>query len=170
MLLLNFRVKEKEKICPRSFKILNQDEGRTELLVTPDRILLECENVQDPTEPLARDGRYGLMIHVLDEENTVTTASQGNVLGKRDCFERIKEIGKIVNNGKQIYIGGMGNLKDSRKKNTEYTYIFPGNRKFYSNSRALQFMVIMNEKKECFSAHEGKDKPCPRDEFPIISK
>lgn len=153
-----------------SFRVLNQDEGRTELLVTPDRILLQCEDVQDPTEPIDPDGRYGLMIHVLDEENTVSTIIQGNILGKKDCSSRLNEIEKIIKSGKEIYIGGMGNLKDPRKKDIEYPKLFRGKGTFYSNSRVLQFSVIMNEKKACWTAHYGRDRPCPRDEFPIPKK
>ncbi len=151
-----------------SYKVLNQSNNRTELLVTPERILLECEDVQDPTEPMDSDGRYGFMIHVLDDENTVLTVSQGSVLAKKDCFERINKIKKILRNGKQIYIGGMGDLRDPRKKREDH-YTFLGKGSFYSNSRVLQFSVIKNEKDECFSAYYGNEKPCPRDEFPIAN-
>ncbi len=150
-----------------SFKVANQTRMRAELLVTPDRILLQCEDLQDPAEKLANDeGRYGFMIHVLDDENTILTLSQGNILGKKQCFEHVDKIGKILRNGQQIYIGGMGDLTDPRKKEEDH-HTFPGKGVFYSNSRALQFIVIKNEKDECYSAHHGSDRPCPADPFPI---
>jgi len=46
----------------------------------------------------------------LDEDKTVLIISQGNILGKEDCFRRINKIGKILKSGSKIFIGGMGNL------------------------------------------------------------
>lgn len=150
-----------------AYKIFNQKGLNTELLVSPERILLECEDVQDKTEKTKElYGRYGFMIHILDDKNTVLTVVQGNVLGKKGCFDRISKIGKILKNGKKIYVGGTGELKEPRKEG-RFQFTFPGVGTFYSNSRTLGFSVIMNDRGECYSAYEEDEKPCPRDEFPI---
>ena len=86
-----------------SYRILNQEDQSSELSVSPDRILLECEWLYDADIK----GRYGFMIHVLDEENTVLTVGQGNTLDKRDCDILIKIISKILREGKNIYIAGI---------------------------------------------------------------
>ncbi len=154
-----------------SYKILNQEGSKTELLVSPSRVLLQCEDVQDPEEkPADTHGRFGFSIEVLDEENTVLSVSQGSVIGKKDCDERLAKIGKILKNGKQIYIGAIGNIESPRVREKEWSHVFPGIGIFYSNSRALQFIVIANEKGECYSAYSGTEKPCPRNEFPIKQK
>lgn len=144
-----------------SYRIGNQDFNRVELCVTPDRVLLECEWIHDSD----RKNVYGFMIHVLDEENTVLNVIQGNVLDKGSCFERIKKIGKILKEGKNIYIAGMGDLNDPRVKE-ENTYIFPQGI-FYSNGRVLQFISITNEYGSCFDAYDGDREPCPGGGFPI---
>jgi hypothetical protein len=154
-----------------SYKVLNQVGSITEILVAPSRVLLHCEDVQDPTEkPTDSLGRFGFNMDVLDEQNTVLSVSQGSVIGKKDCNERLEKIGKILRNGKQIYIGAIGNIDAPRVREKEWPSIFPGIGTFYSNSRALQFIVISNEKGECYSAYFGSEKPCPRDEFPIKGK
>ena len=149
------------------YKVLNQRAQLVELLVASDRVILECEDVQDPTEkPSDTLGRFGFMIHVLDEENTVLSVTQGSVQDKKSCFKRIEEVEKILRHGKQIYIGGIGDLGGPRVRE-KWNHYFPGKGVFFSNSRALQFMVIVNEKGECYSAYYGTEKPCPREEFPI---
>lgn len=154
-----------------SYRVLNQEGFKTELLVAPSRVLLQCEDVQDPTEkPVDTHGRFGFNIDVLDEKDTVLSVSQGNVIGRRDCEERLEKIGKILRNGKKIYIGATGNIDSPRTMEKEWPSTFPGIGTFFSNSRALQFLVIANEKGECYSAYHGTEKPCPRGDFPIKGK
>jgi hypothetical protein len=135
---------------------------KNELVVTPDRVLLECEYITDYSGDI--QSPYGFMIHVLDEKNTVLTASQGSVLDKDDCFERVTEIEKILKKGRTISIGGMGDLNEPRSIE-KTTYRFPGLGKFRSNGRSLQFMMIWNEFNQCYDSQYGKGKPCPRRDF-----
>ncbi len=144
-----------------SYRILNQDDQSAELSVSSDRIVLECEWLYDSDIK----GRYGFMIHVLDEENTVLTVGQGNTLDKRDCDRRIKIISKILQEGKNIYIAGIGNLNKPRIKGKR-TYSFPQKGIFYDNERTLQFIAITNEYGSCYDAYSGEEKPCPREPFP----
>lgn len=149
-----------------SYKIDAQDEGRTQLSVTPDRVILECEPLLDYTGDIKN--AHGFMIHVLDGSNTVLTVNQGNVLGPEDCLRRINKIGEILKSGNRIFIGGMGRLDQSREKH-DRQYTFPELGRFAYNGRVLQFMVIWNDKGQCYNAYSGDQKPCPSDEFPIAA-
>src|SRR3989338_8188450 len=144
-----------------SYRILDQDDQSAELSVSPDRVLLECEWLYDADNK----GLYGFMIHVLDEENTVLTVNQGNTLNKEDCDRRIKIISRILREGKNIYIAGIGNLNEPRVKGKR-TYSFPQKGIFYDNERTLQFVAIANEYGSCYDAYSGEEKPCPREPFP----
>ena len=145
-----------------SYRILDQDDQSAELSVSPDRIVLECEWLYDADIK----GRYGFMIHVLDEENTVLTVNQGNTLDKKDCDRRIKIISKILKEGKNIYIAGTGNINEPRVKGKR-SYFFPQKGIFFDNERTLQFVAIANEHGSCYDANSGEEKPCPREPFPI---
>ena len=147
-----------------SYKVDGKTEGRTQLLVTPNRVKIECKLIED-YEGDIKDAQW-FTIYVLDESKTVLTVSQGNILGKEDCSRRINKIGHILKSGSQIFIGGMGNLNKPRET-PEHSYPFPGLGKFPENGRNLQFMVIWNEKGQCYNAYSGDQKPCPSDEFPI---
>jgi hypothetical protein len=78
-----------------TYRVFNSGEYGTELSVSPDRVLLECEDLSDADEK----GLSGFMIHVLDEENTVLTLVQGNTLDKGSCDRRAKKIGEILKEG-----------------------------------------------------------------------
>jgi len=144
-----------------SYRVLNQDDQSAELSVSPDRVLLECEWLHDADIK----GRYGFMIHVLDDENTVLTLIQGNTLNKEDCDRRIKKIGKILREGKNIYIAGTGSINEPRV-NSKRSYFFPQKGTFLDNERTLQFIAIANEYGSCYDAYSGEEKPCPREPFP----
>lgn len=143
-----------------SFRISNSTKNRVELHVTADRIIMECGDVSDEND------LYMFLIYILDETNTVITVSQGNTMDKEPCDDRIRNISKILNNGRSIYIAGVGDLRDKRSQTTT-KYMFPKHGTFYGNSRDLQFTVISNEKGQCYSAHMGMRKPCPDSPFPI---
>ncbi|MBK7892488.1 MAG: hypothetical protein IPJ84_17070 [Bdellovibrionales bacterium] len=135
---------------------------KNELVFTPDRVLLECEYISDYSGDIQNP--YGFMIHVLDEKDTVLTASQGSVLDKDDCLEQVAEIGKILKKGRTISIGGMGDLNEPRSIEKR-TYRFPGLGTFRSNGRTIQFMMIWNEFNQCYDSQYGKGNPCPRSDF-----
>ncbi len=148
-----------------SYKVDSQDEGRTQILVTRDRVILECYRLTDYAGDIKEAHLFSM--NVLDEDKTVLTVSQGNILGKEDCFRRINKIGKILKNGNKIFIGGMGNL-DRPRETQERRYSFLGLGQFPENGRVLQFMVVWNDKGMCYNAYSGDQKPCPSDEFPIV--
>lgn len=143
----------------QSYRVLKSEDLVTEINLSPERILLECESLHDAPEP----GLYGFMMHVLDEENTVLTIAQGNTIGKSDCDRRLEKIGRILKQGKKIYLGGFGELKKPREIGKGY--IFPEVGTFYGNGRSLGFEVIANEFGSCYDAYSGDQHPCPREPF-----
>lgn len=145
-----------------SFTLLTQEEYVTEIKVTPDRVLLECEFQYKDSSGEA----YGFMMHILDQENSVLSVVQTNVLDKGSRFRRIQKIGKILKTGKAIYVGGMGDLKDPKIKEDQ-TYTFPHLGTFAGNGRNVQFMVIANEQGLCYDAYSGDEPPCPREPFSL---
>ncbi len=147
------------------YRILFSDTSAAEIMIGPDRILLECEWLHDAD----RKDLYGFMIHVLDENNTVLSVSQGNTLDKESCMNRLNKIGKIISKGNRIYVAGTGNLKRPTEK-TDLKYTFPKIGIFNSNGRALQFVAIANEHGDCFDAYDGDTKPCPQEPFPLFNK
>ncbi|MEQ1876075.1 MAG: hypothetical protein ABL958_05480 [Bdellovibrionia bacterium] len=147
-----------------SYKVENFDNGRTELIVSPDRVLLECEFITDYTGDI--ENAHGFMIHILDENNTVLTAVQTNVLGKEDCFRRINKISKILRGGRRITVGGLGDPNEPRKWK-DRAYSFPNLGKYPGNGRVLQIISVWNEIGQCYDVYSGEEKPCPREEFPI---
>lgn len=144
-----------------SYRIANKSGGQYELLTTPDRVLLKCENLE--TEDIVS---YGFSIFVLDEKNTVLPVVQTNRIGKANCDKRVREIGKILKRGKSIYIAGIGDLEEPRKM-LKASYLFSKHGTFQDNGRMLQFHAIANEHGDCFDAYSGSRKPCPQGHFPI---
>ncbi len=149
-----------------AYRVTDMDRYRTELQVTPDRILLECEDIKDHENAGDPEGNFGFMIHVLDEENTVVTLIQEPVISRKYCFERLKEIDQIIKKGKNIYIGAHGSIEEPRIKETR-SYSFGRKGVFYGNGRSLQLSVIKNENGQCYNATSKADEPCMPPEFPI---
>lgn len=150
-----------------SYRVIDRDDYRTEIQVTPDRILLECEEIIDHENAGDPDGNFGFMIHVLDDENTVITLIQEPVIGRKDCFKRQEGVSKILQSGKSIYIGAHGTLNEPRENGKRIYSSFQKRGNFHANGRSLQFSVIKNENGRCYSASNGSDEPCMPAEFPI---
>jgi hypothetical protein len=132
----------------------------TDIEVTPDRIVLQCEFISDYDGHDYSDP-YGFMIHLLDNQKTVLTVSNASILEKRDCFERLMAAEKIINNGEIIVVRGRGDA-DAPIKMEEFSHNFSKHGHFYSNGRSLNYLAIWNEKGQCYDAYYGPDKPCPR--------
>lgn len=145
-----------------SFKVLNQKDSAVEFLVTPDRVIAECEKVETDDRGIV----YGFMMHVLDRENTSFTLVQTNTLDKESCDTRIKKIERILRNGSEIYIVGIGNYREPKKMGP-IKYKFPRLGSFEANGRSLQFIAVKNERNQCFGAFSAEEQPCPPEPFPI---
>jgi hypothetical protein len=143
------------------YKVTRERGERKELSVSPDRILLECEEISK------KEDRYGFLIHILDDENSILSVIRESTLPKKDCYRYAQGIEPILKNGKRIYIAGWGGLENPRKKRGGWAFRFPGKGVFHTNGRSLQFAFIANEHGQCYSLNHGSEKPCPRNEFPI---
>jgi hypothetical protein len=150
-----------------SYRVIDQDRYRTELLISPDRILLECEDIKDHANAGDPEGNFGFMVHVLDEEDTVLSLIQEPVTTRKHCFKRQDYIAKILRDGKRIYIGGHGTLEEPRTREDRGYSGFGKRGTFYRNGRGLQLSVIQNEHGQCYSATNEMDPPCMPPEFPI---
>ncbi len=145
------------------YKVLKIDNTRTrsEIEVTPDRIITICEKITDEIPDLR-----GFYFLVLDDKNTVISIIRGNTIDKTVCEREIAKINKIIKNGNRIYFGGMHDALDPDVEEGS-EYYFKNHGKFKSNGRVLQWAYIANEKGQCFAAHTVEKKPCPPDNFPI---
>lgn len=143
-----------------SFTMLKQHGRVVELKVTPDRVLLECE----PQPGHEIEGAHGFLAYVLDDQETVITLAQPNVLDKEECFSGFRKIEKILKTGKMIYVGGIGDLTKSDVKN-DHKYAFPHLGVFRDSGKTLKFMVIANEYGLCYDAYDGDKGQCPREPF-----
>lgn len=145
-----------------SFKMLNQKNMAMEFLVTPDRIILECERVETDDRGVVA----GFMMYVVDEKNTSFTLVQTNTLDRESCDRRVKKIEKILKNGHQIYLAGVGDFREPRKTGL-HKHIFPRLGTIEANGRSLQFIAIKNERNQCFGAFSAEELPCPPEPFPL---
>jgi hypothetical protein len=140
-----------------SYQIVNNGDGQDEVLVTPDRVSLKCEDAQSD------QGEYfGFSIFVLDNKDTVLSVIQTNTLDKESCQSRISKIGKILDDGRRIRIFGSGDLEKSRVLK-KIRHEFAG-KSYSENGRILQFLYILNENGGCYDAYSADEKPCPQNQ------
>jgi len=147
-----------------TYKVNGQTSYATELVVSPDRVLLECEY----QEGYSGDAKtpHGFMMHILDEENTVLNLIIEPVLSKDECLNHLNATLKILNNSKKVYFGGMSTL-DSPREKTDRNYTFPGLGIYPGNGRVLRYRAIWADAGQCYDIYHGNKRPCPRDDFPI---
>jgi hypothetical protein len=136
------------------YKANRKSDYFTEIITSPDRVLLECEPIDESNETA------GFTISVLDEAKTVTNVIQGNVISRQLCDDRLIKIGKILEKGRKIRIRGHGTLDRAREKGVAYR--FPKHGVAHDNGRVLQFSDISNETGMCHDAYTGSEKPCPQ--------
>jgi len=126
----------------------------TDIQVTSDRIIIECEFITDYEGDYSNP--YGFMVHVLDNENTVITVSSATVLEKNNCFDWLKQSEKIISKGQTILIRGRGDAH-APVKMEKWTYNFPRQGTFYGNGRALNFLGMKNDTGQCLNVLASDD-------------
>ena len=131
----------------------------TDITVTPDRVIAECEFITDYEGDYVDP--YGFMIHILDNEKTVLTVSNGTVLEKKDCFDRLKASERIIEKGHLVVVRGRGDANGPHKSDS-YSYYFPRHGKFPGNGKALNFLAIWNDKGQCYDAFNPPERACPK--------
>ena len=93
------------------FRISKVQDNAVEILTSPDRILVECEHLDRDDGEIAD----GFMLHLLSDENSVITVSEGSSIDPESCANRIKYIGQLLANDQKIYVAGFGNLRNTRE-------------------------------------------------------
>jgi len=148
-----------------NFKIKKEADGVTELVVTPDRVVLQCEELDEEPDY----GAYGFMVHILDEENTVVTSALNIRPDKRNCERHILKLSRILKSGNKILIGSRGSLTRKPRSNEEirFRHTFPGHGTFSSNGRSLDFDFMANDKGQCYGPEYRDGEPCPQYPFSI---
>ncbi|MFN7728142.1 MAG: hypothetical protein ACK5P7_03185 [Bdellovibrio sp.] len=145
-----------------SFKILHNKNSAVEFLVTPDRVILECERVETDDRGVVA----GFMMHIIDEKKTSFTLVQTNTLDRESCEYRSTKIKKILKSGKEIHLAGIGDFQEPRETGLR-KYTFPNFGAIEHNGRSLQFIAIWNEHNLCFGAFSAEEQPCPPEPFPL---
>lgn len=130
--------------------------GIVEIITTPDRVLPYCEKID--TSP----GRYGFMVKILDDKNTVG-GGVGMMSNLKGCKDWEAGVRKILEKGKRIRLVGTGRYDEPRIKK-EFTYTFPGHGTFHSNGRSFGLTAITNEHQDCFGMFSLK---CSRGDYPL---
>jgi hypothetical protein len=132
----------------------------TDIVITPDRVITQCEFIDNYTGDYSDP--YGFMIHILDNENTVLTASSGTVLEKKDCLRWQTAADNIIRNGKTVTVRGRGNAEDPISME-KFKHTFEKHGTFFGNGRSLNYLAIWNDKGQCFDVF-NRDNPCPKQE------
>lgn len=131
--------------------------GIVEIITTPDRVLPYCEKID--TSP----GRYGFMVLILDEENTVGGGS-GMMSSLKGCKDWEVAVRKVLDRGKRIRLVGTGRYDEPRIKE-KFTYTFSGHGTFHSNGRSFGLTAITNEHQDCFGMFSRK---CSGGDYPLV--
>ena len=138
-----------------------QKASGTDIKVTPDRIIVECEFITDYEGD--RSEPYGFMIHVLDNEKTVLTLSSATVLEKRDCVDWLKQSEKIIQKAQLVTVRGRGDAQ-APVVAEKYKHTFKHHGTYLGNGRSLNFLAIWNDKGQCLDIfNRSKEDQCSRE-------
>ena len=140
-----------------SYKVVDTGKNKDVILVTPNRVILDCSDVGSDEGSF-----YGFSIFVLDNNNMALSVVQTNKLDKDSCEKRINKIGKILKQGLPVYIYGIGDPNEPSKIGDAH-YTFPGLGTYPENGKVLQFIYILNKSGACYDAYSADKKPCPQD-------
>ncbi len=146
------------------YRIDRQTADKTQILVSPDRIAVKCEEIDNYSGDV-KDARL-FLIYILDEDETVLTSSPGTILNSNVCDGKISKVMKVISGGNKIYVGNSGVLDEPRVFEGQKV-LFPKLGSFPVNDRVLGFHLIWNENDMCYNTHAGEQKPCPNDGFPL---
>lgn len=148
-----------------SYKVIRQSAYMTEFSASADRVLVKCEFIDNFSGEAKDKDPHAFVMHVLDEEKTVLTLIIEPVLSKNECEMHLSETAKILKGGGEMHIIGQYNLESPREISKE-KYSFSNLGTYPSNSRVLRYRTIWNDHGQCYNVNSGKQKPCPRNEFP----
>ncbi len=159
-LLIPFFLLIQSSCSSAQYKIHQQLYERTGIIISSDRIILECE------DQYAGGGdfkdTFAFLIYFLDEEKTVSTAFQSTIMDQSECSQKLKLAESILRKSKQVYIAGIMDLNEPRVIDQK-TYHFPKFGDYHGNGRSMQWNVLKGEDGTCVTAYDGDGKPCPWD-------
>ncbi|MCE3013861.1 MAG: hypothetical protein LW878_12415 [Proteobacteria bacterium] len=128
-----------------TYQMRHDKDGGAEIITTPDRVSPNCEKVvkDDGTQAA------GFMIHILDEEKTVATAT-GMLTTPKACEDWKNVVEKILENGRVITLSGFGNMHSPRVEE-KFSHFFKAHGTFLGNGRSMDFFSIRNNQGACYS-------------------
>jgi hypothetical protein len=128
-----------------TYQMHHDKDGGTEIITSPDRVAPSCEKVvkDDGTQAA------GFMIHVLDEEMTVATAT-GMLTTPKACEDWKKAVEKILIHAQIITLAGFGNMNSPRVEE-KFSHFFKAHGTFLGNGRSMDFFSIRNNRGACYS-------------------
>jgi hypothetical protein len=146
------------------YKVITQEKYRAEIIISSDRIISECIDLEDPQKERFKKGKFLLYFHVLDDTNSVIRIGRDNIHERSGCFEKKSKVDKIIGKSKKIYIGGMANLNDPRKP-LKSKYTFKNLGAFQETDFTFEFALMKGDNGQCFKIFEGSE--CEWNGFPI---
>jgi hypothetical protein len=146
------------------YRVYDQEDGRAEIIVSSDRIISECIDLEDPPSTKTKAGKFLFYFHVLDSKNHVINIGRDNIHEKEGCFEYKAKVDKIIARSKQIYIGGKVDLDDPQKLEEE-KYTFKHHGTFRATDLNFEFALMKGDNGECFQIFEGEG--CSTLEHPL---
>ncbi len=138
-------------IAQPSYKILKVNEDGIEILLSSNRAYVTCENASGD------DKVHILLLHILNDKNTVDDFIHGLAYPKEDCMSLKSAIERVIMNGKQIYLAGSGSGKVNLKYEDE-SYKFRDLGQFPFSKIVFGFRMIKNEKGQCYRFGVGDEK------------
>jgi hypothetical protein len=139
------------------FKIFHDQDGIMELIVTSDRIIGDCLDLEDDLsqKQKSKQGKNLFYLHVLDDENTVVEVGRDNIFETEYCQQYKKRLNKILTNSKRIYIGARGSFEKPRKT-LKRTHQFQSGI-YNENDRTLDLALIKGDNGQCIAMLTEED-------------
>ncbi len=142
--------------------------GQSEVIVTSDRIVIECGKYSEEYPDY-----YWFTLYLLDQNNEAIMTLSEIKHSIKTCSQKKKLAENILAKSKKIFIGVMSDaLKPIEKisdDNFEPIYFKQFNKSFKLSQRSFQFAYLQGDAGACVKAVDTieKNQPCPPEDFPI---
>ena len=147
---------------------VSQTGGRSEITVTPDRIVIDCGQYSEEYLDY-----YWFTLYLLDKDDEAIMTFSEIKHSIKTCSEKKKLTEKILAKSKKIYIGVMSDALESIEKKSDENfkpiYFKQFNKSFKLSQRSLSFAYLQGDIGGCVKAVDTTEKndKCPPAEFPI---
>ena len=142
--------------------------GQSELIVTSDRIVIDCGKYSEEYPDY-----YWFTLYILDQNNEAIMALSEIKHSIKTCNQKKKLAEKILAKSKKIFIGVMSDALKSVEKtstdNFEPIYFKQFDKSFKLSLRSFQFAYLQGDVGGCVKAVDTveRNQPCPPEDFPI---